>query len=104
MLQATVVHDQHDQINAFDANLQTPAAAAHGNECGSAPAIGGAAGGHAASVLAANNEAAFDQVRYDDHALGVAQHFFRNALIGGCHNRLQNLNRIVQAVNSLFPV
>ena len=29
MLQTVVVHDQHDQVNAFDADLQSPASAAN---------------------------------------------------------------------------
>ncbi len=57
MLQTTVVHDQHDQIYAFDADLQSPASTANRNECGSAPAFRRAAGGHAASVLGAEDEA-----------------------------------------------
>src|ERR1700761_8036228 len=78
MLQAAVVHDQHDEVDALNANLQSPASATDGNKCGRAPAFRGAAGSDAASVLAADNESTFNQVRYYDNALCCAQYFFRN--------------------------
>jgi len=55
MLKALIVHDQHDEVDAFDADLQSPASAADGDERGRAPAIRGAAGGYATAVLAADD-------------------------------------------------
>jgi hypothetical protein len=63
MLEPLIIHDQHNQVHAFEANLQAPASAANRNERWRGPAIGCAARCYSASVLAANNEAAFDQVR-----------------------------------------
>src|SRR5437899_11383272 len=76
MLQASVVHDQHDQIHAFDANLKTRACAANGDKSGSAPASLGAATADTASVLGADNDSAFDQIRDHEDALGDIQYLF----------------------------
>src|ERR1700722_2341880 len=104
MLQATVVHDEHEEVDAFDADLQSPASAADGNECGSAPAFRRAAGGHATSVLAAKDEAALEQVRHHDDALGTAQDFFRNPFVGRRHDRLKNVYRFLQAIDGVFAI
>jgi hypothetical protein len=44
----SVALDDHDQIDAFDADLQSPASAGDGKERRSAPSVCGAAGGNAA--------------------------------------------------------
>src|SRR5205823_10816024 len=61
MVHALFVHDQHHQVHAFHADLQAPASAGDGEECGRAPASSGAAGGHAASMLAAEYKASLYQ-------------------------------------------
>src|SRR5580698_3408052 len=104
MLKTAVVHDQHDQVNAFDADLQSPTASANRDECRSAPAFRRAASSHTTPVLATKDEAAFEQVRHYDDAFGAVQHFFRNAFVGCGHDRLQNLNGFLHAVDSFFPV
>src|ERR1700694_679987 len=102
MLQAGVVHDQHDQIHALHANLKTPASAAYRDESGSAPAGLGAATADAATVLAANNESAFDQIRNHKDALGVIQHFFGDAFVGSPHNFLEYVGSLLQPVGSVL--
>src|SRR5579862_8228611 len=104
MLQTTVVHDQHDEIHAFNADLQTPAATTNGYKCGSAPAFRSAAGGHATSVLAAKDKAALEQVRHDDDAFCTAQHFFWNAFVGCRHDGLQNVHGFLHTLNCVFPI
>src|SRR2546430_766205 len=37
---AILIHDQHNQVHRLSADLQSNAAALHGEECGSAPAFG----------------------------------------------------------------
>ena len=96
MLQTSIVHDQHDQIHAFDANLKTRASAAYGNKSRSAPARLGAATADAASVLGADNESAFDQIRDDEDAFGVIQHFFGDAFVGRRHDFLEHVGRLLQ--------
>src|SRR5208282_466579 len=98
MLQATVVHDQHNQVNVFDPDLQSPTAAANRGECGSAPAFRCAAGGHSTSVLGAKDEATFDQVGHYDDALCTVQHFFRDAFVGSRHYRLENIHGFLHAI------
>src|SRR5882724_4482536 len=102
VLQSGVIHDQHDQVNPFHADLQTPAAATYRNKSGSAPASAGTARGYPASVLATKNKAAFYQVRYDDDALGIFQHFFRNTFVRGRHNFIQNYTRVAESCSRVL--
>jgi hypothetical protein len=97
MLEALVVHDQHDQVHAFNSDLQSPTSTAYRHERGCAPAFGGTASRHAASVLATKDESTFDQVWYDEDALCIAQHFFRDAFVWGRHDGVQNIDGGVQA-------
>src|ERR1700739_3186711 len=81
LLQTFIVHDQHDQVHALQADLESSTAAADGDECGCAPAFRGAAGGHATAVLATKDESAFDHIRYHHDALGTVQHFLGDAFV-----------------------
>jgi len=56
MLETLVIHDQHDQSHASNADLQTPTATANRHQPLSAPIVSGPARSYAASVLAAKNE------------------------------------------------
>src|SRR5579872_2758630 len=98
MLETLVIHDQHDQIHVFDSDLQSPASAANGDECGGAPAISSTASGHTASVLATKDEATLNQVGHDENALRVAQHFFRDAFIRRGHDCVNDKYGPLQAV------
>ena len=102
MLQTFVVHHQHHQVNAFRANLKTPASAADGDERGGAPARGRATAGDAAAMLTAENEAGLDQVRNHDDAFRVIQHFFRDALVGRIHNLLEHVAGILQPLDRIL--
>ena len=53
MLEPLIVHDQHNQVDAFDANLKSRAPTANGDERRCAPAFGGTARSYTASVFAA---------------------------------------------------
>src|SRR5438477_3405504 len=97
MLESLVVHDQHDEVDTFDADLQSPASSANGDERRCAPAAGGAAGGDASTVFTTENEAALNQVGNYHHALCIAQHFFWNPFVGSRHNGMQNIDRRLQA-------
>src|SRR3989338_9020439 len=88
VLQALIIHDQHQQIHALDTGLQASAAAANGNECWSAPTAGRAASRNSFSMLTAKDETGFKQVWNYDHALGVFQHLFRYTAIRSSHDRL----------------
>src|SRR5580704_3143028 len=104
MLQPTVVHDQHDQVDAFDADLQAPASTTNGNECGSAPAFGGAAGSDATSVLAAKDEAAFEQVWHYDDAFCTVQHVLGDTVGGRGPDRWQDFHGFLHAVDGVCAV
>src|SRR5207244_9851612 len=60
VLHTLMVHDEHDQVNRLAADLQPEAAALNGKERRVAPSFGGAATGHAASILRAEHEAGFE--------------------------------------------
>src|SRR5882724_11589851 len=102
MLQASVVHDQHDQIHAFYANLKTRASAAYGDKSGSAPASLGAATADTASVLGADNESAFDQIRDDEDTFCGIQHFFGDAFVGRCHDFLEHVGSLLQPFDGVL--
>src|SRR5580704_1339736 len=104
MLQAAIVHDEHDQVDAFDSNLQSPAAATDGDERGSAPAFSRAARSHSAAVFATNNESTFDQVGHYDDALSTVQDFLGDAFVGRGHDGLQNFHRLLQTVDRIFAI
>src|SRR5208337_5526731 len=67
----------HDNIDCFHADLQSPASTRNRDERRRAPAIRRAASGYAFAALGAKDKPAFDHMRYDGHALGMFQHFFR---------------------------
>src|SRR5216684_3446094 len=71
LLHSLVIHDQHDQVNAFNADLKSPATATHGNKCGGAPAIRRATGGYSAAVLAAEYESDLYQMGDNGNAFGL---------------------------------
>jgi hypothetical protein len=52
-------------------------------------------------MLAAKYESTLDQMRDHDHALGIGQHFFRNAFVRRVHDRTYNFNRRLQAFYSV---
>ena len=60
MLKALIVQDQHDQVDAFETDLESRAPAANRNECRRAPTSRRTACGKAASMFASKDEAAFD--------------------------------------------
>src|SRR6185312_9956765 len=104
MLETTVIHHHHDQVNPFHANLQSPASSPDRYEGGCAPAAGRAARSDTTAVLAAHNETAFHQIGDHHNAFCVAHHFFRNPFVRGRHNgvrhiggHLQTLGRILAA-------
>src|ERR1700686_1915046 len=91
MLETLVVHDQHNQIHAFDSDLQSPTSATNGDERRCAPACIRTGGGHTPSMLATEDEATFDQVWHYEDALCIAQHFLRDALIWSRHDGVQDV-------------
>src|SRR6185437_11933486 len=102
VLQTLVVHHQHDQVHAFGADLKSPTASTHGDECRGAPAVCGAATGDAAAVLTAENETGLDQVRDHDNAFGIVEDFLRYALVGRVHDLFENIPGILQALYRIF--
>ena len=81
LLHALVILDNHDQIYAFDADLQSPAAAGDSKERWCAPSSRSATCRYASAILGAKHKAPLDHVRNHRDALRVFQHFFRNAVI-----------------------
>ena len=52
---------------------------------------------------AANDEAAFDQVWHYEDALRTGQHFLGDSFVGSRHNRLENIDGFLHAVDRVFP-
>src|SRR5580698_11306988 len=104
MLQATVVHDQHHEVDTLDSNLQSPTSTADRHKCGSAPAFWRTTGRHTTTVLGTEDEACFEHIGHNDDALGPAQYFLRNSFVGRRHNRLQNIHGFPQAIHCVFAI
>src|ERR1041385_1938317 len=95
LLHAFVIHDQHDEVDAFNADLQSPASAAHGHKCRCAPAICCAAGCYSAAMLTAKNESTLYQMGDNGNAFCFGQNFLRNAFIRSSGNLSQNFRRLL---------
>jgi hypothetical protein len=48
------------------------------------------------SVLATKHESTFDHVCHHQDALGIVQHFFGDAFVGGRHNGVNHIDRRLQ--------
>jgi hypothetical protein len=92
VLETLIVHDQHDEVYAFEADLQSGATAANRDKRGGAPTFSGTARRHTPSVFATKDKATFDQVRHHQDALRLAQNLFGDPLVWSRHNRVQNFD------------
>src|SRR5437868_6948046 len=105
MFHALLIHHDHDEVDSFGADLQPPASAADGDESRSGPTgLSVMAGGHAASMLGAEDEAGFEQVRNHGDALGAAEHFFRDAFIVRAHHLMNHFARLVEPFDCVVAV
>src|SRR4051794_14518145 len=95
LLHSLVIHDEHDEVNAFNANLQSPASATDGDECRRAPAVGCAARRNATAMLPAENKSTLYQMRHNGNAFGLAKDLFWNSLVWGIGNLGQNFRRLL---------
>jgi alkanesulfonate monooxygenase SsuD/methylene tetrahydromethanopterin reductase-like flavin-dependent oxidoreductase (luciferase family) len=82
LLHASVIHDQHDQVDAFYANLKTRASAADRDESWSAPPFCCTTGRYTAAMLAAEDEPALHQMWNHGNALGIVENLFRYPFVG----------------------
>src|SRR5438874_9702160 len=103
MLEPLIVHYQHDEVDAFEADLKSRTPAANRDERRCTPAFGSTAGSNAASVLSAENESAFDHVRHHHDAFGIAQNLFRYSLVRSCHNGVQHVDGGIQPCDGVLP-
>ena len=90
-LHAFFILDDHDQVNAFEADLKACATTADGKECRRAPTALSPAGGHALAVAAAQNKSAFKHVGHDGNAFSVLKNFLGNAFIRRIHDLVHDL-------------
>src|SRR5580698_1120450 len=98
VLHAVFVLDDHDQVNAFDADLQSPASAGDGKECWRAPAVFSAAGCDAAAIFRAEDKAALEQVGDDGYAARMLEDFLGNASVGSRHDFMQDASGAIEPV------
>src|SRR2546422_599389 len=98
MLQTLIIHNEHHEIHAFNADLKAETSASHRDESRCTPAfIRSAAGGNSSTMFGAYHETTLHQVRNHYHTLGAIQHLFRNSLVRRVHNLLQYLGGGLQA-------
>jgi hypothetical protein len=79
MLHPFVALENHDQIHAFDADLQSPVAASDGKERRRTPSVFCTASCYALAILAAKHEAGLAPMGKDGHALCAFEHIWRYA-------------------------
>jgi len=98
LLHPVVILDDHDQIDAFHTDLQSPAPAFHIEKRRGAPSTPGAAGRHSPAALRAEHKSALHQVRHHRDAPCMVQQFLRNAFIGRSHDLSQYRARMLKSV------
>ena len=103
-LHTALIHDHHYQIYGLAADLQSETATAHFKECRRAPSVRTAAGGHAASVLAAEDKTTFEQRWNDGYAFRRAHDLFRNAFIRRGHDLIQHGARLAHSADNFFAI
>jgi hypothetical protein len=99
-----VILNDHDQVHAFDADLQSPASASDSEECRRASSDGGSAGGNASPIFRAKHKAALEHVGRDGNALCVFEDFFRNTLVGRRHDLMEHCTRMVEPIGCCFAI
>src|SRR5581483_6565081 len=102
MLQPSVIHNHHHQVDAFDANLQSPASATDGYKRWSAPAVCCTAGSNSATMFAADDKSTLHQVRNHDDTLRVFHHFVRNPLVRRRHDGVKYFRRHLQTLDRIL--
>src|ERR1700690_1273667 len=94
-LHGFVILKDHDNIDSFHADLQSPASTRNRDERRCTPAIRRAASGYAFATLGSKNKPTLNHVRYNGHALCMLQYFFRDSLVGHPHNFVQHCGSVV---------
>src|SRR5580658_8657431 len=89
MLHSAVALDDHYEIDAFHADLKSPAASGNRKERRSAPSVRGAASRYASAAFRAKHERTFNHVRYNRDAFCVVEYLLRDALVRGSHDLVQ---------------
>src|SRR5581483_3177294 len=102
VLHALVVLEDHHQVNAFHADLQTPASTFYIKEGWSAPPMLGAASGDTAATFGSEDESALHQVRHNGNAFSVIDNFLGNALVWRGHHLAQHVSRLGEAVINIL--
>src|SRR5690242_12430225 len=98
LLHAFFVLDDHDQIYAFEADLQSPASACHAKEGRSTPSFSGPTRCDTSSMPPSKHETAFDHVRDYRDTSCVFQNLFRNSTVGSGHDRIEDGPGIRQSI------
>src|SRR6185437_300187 len=104
LLHAALVLDDHDQVDAFDADLQAPTSTCDRKECRRAPSARGAAGSYAAAVLPTEYEAALEHMRHNSNAFCVLHHFFGYPVIRRRHDFTEHSARVIHPVVCCFAI
>src|SRR5437588_9536814 len=86
VLHTFLILNNHDQVDTFQADLQSRAPAANGEKRRCAPAIRSSASCYTFAVLASEDEATFNHVWYYGHALCVLQYLLWDSLVGRVHD------------------
>src|SRR5262252_5237381 len=100
VLHAVVIHDEHDQVDRFAADLQAETASLDREESGCAPALWRPATRDTLAVASTEYETAFEQARDYRDTLRRAQHFFRHTLVRCRLDFIKDRRRALDAFHS----
>src|ERR1035441_259939 len=89
-----VVHKQHHHVSEGAADLEANAPASDSHKHRSTPAIASAAGRQPPAVVAAKYEGKLLLSRNDGNALRLFQQVTGNALVGRCHDLVEDAGRL----------
>src|SRR5579863_9020328 len=90
ILKAALIHCDQHEVGRLAADLQSPGAARHADEHRRAPAMTGAAGYHALSILRAEDERALDEAGDHAHAGSLAKNVQGDASVLGGENLIEH--------------
>jgi hypothetical protein len=100
MLHAPISLENHYEIDAFDADLESPASTADGEECGRAPSCPSAASCNAFAAFRTDYETALHHVGHYGDASCVFEDFFWNAFVGSGHYFMQDSAGMLKPIDT----
>jgi len=91
VLHTAVIHNQHDKVDRFSTELQSPTPPRNGDRSRRAPTGTGAAGRDALAVTGSDNETTLNHRRHNRHAFRLFKNLLWNAFVGRTHDLVEHV-------------